>query len=74
MGTGVDRTEEPGGGGEVVPGGGGLLLLFNGSDCLVLGEIGLIIELPGALLEQALLWLIFAWQGKGFGKPCTDDD
>ena len=61
---------EPGGGGEIVPGGGGvLLLLLSGSDSLMLGEVGLITELRGAVLDRALLRLASAWQGKGFGKP-----
>jgi hypothetical protein len=45
---------EPGGVGEVVPGGGGVLLLLSGADGLTVGEVGLIIELRGAVLDRAL--------------------
>ena len=44
---------EPGGAGEVVPGGGGVLLL-SGSGLMV-GEVGFITELRGAVLDRALL-------------------
>ena len=54
-GLSVDRPAvlEPGGAGEVVPGGGGVLLL-SGSGLMV-GEVGFITELRGAVLDRALL-------------------
>ena len=60
--------------GDSVPGGGGLLLLLSRSDGFVVGEVGLL-ELRGAVLDRALLWLrsATAWEGKGFGKPCIGE-
>jgi len=53
----VDRPAglKPGGVGEVVPGGGGVQLLLRGSGGLVVGEVGLILELRGAVWDRTLL-------------------